>query len=82
VGAAAGLGSAAPAFASGDMAGLSPENQGFGFQFNGRASESASEAEQKGMIVGTFGILHPEVLKNFSLEYPCSMLEMDIEWAL
>ena len=31
------------------------------------------------MVIGTFGILHPEVLKNFNLEYPCSVLEMDIE---
>jgi phenylalanyl-tRNA synthetase beta chain len=33
----------------------------------------------KPMAIGTFGILHPEVLKAFNLEYPCSMLEMDLE---
>jgi len=38
-----------------------------------------SDEEPVSQIVGTFGILHPEVLKAFSLEYPCSMLEMDIE---
>jgi len=29
--------------------------------------------------VGTFGILHPIVLKNFDIQYPCSVVEIDLE---
>jgi phenylalanyl-tRNA synthetase beta subunit len=29
--------------------------------------------------VGSFGILHPEVLENFSLNNVCSAVEIDIE---
>jgi phenylalanyl-tRNA synthetase beta chain len=29
--------------------------------------------------IGTFGILHPEVLKNFDIANPCSVLEMTVE---
>jgi len=29
--------------------------------------------------IGTFGILHPEVLGNFDIQYPSSCLEMDLE---
>jgi len=32
-----------------------------------------------GKKVGVFGIVHPEVLKQFDLPYPCSVLELDIE---
>lgn len=32
--------------------------------------------------IGTFGILHPEVLKNFDIQYPSSCLEMDLECLL
>ena len=30
-------------------------------------------------VVGTFGVVHPEVLQNFEVTYPCSILEMDVE---
>lgn len=30
-------------------------------------------------IVGTIGVVHPEVLQNFDVSYPCSILEMDVE---
>ncbi len=33
----------------------------------------------KNCIVGTFGIVHPEVLGNFEIGYPCSALELDLE---
>lgn len=33
----------------------------------------------KGSVIGTVGWLHPEVLTNFSLSYPCSALEFDLE---
>lgn len=29
--------------------------------------------------IGTIGWLHPEVIQNFSLSYPCSALEIDLE---
>lgn len=29
--------------------------------------------------LGTFGVLHPEVLRSFELLYPCSIVEMDLE---
>ncbi|KAF3437947.1 hypothetical protein FNV43_RR20703 [Rhamnella rubrinervis] len=33
----------------------------------------------KGKKIGTFGIVHPEVLKNFDIPDPCSFVELDIE---
>lgn len=33
----------------------------------------------KGKQIGTFGIVHPEVLKNFEIPDPCSFVELDIE---
>mmetsp|Transcript_7134 Transcript_7134/g.26239 ORF Transcript_7134/g.26239 Transcript_7134/m.26239 type:complete len:597 (+) Transcript_7134:164-1954(+) len=36
----------------------------------------------RGEFVGTFGIVHPSVLKNFDIVHPCAALEMNIEWAL
>jgi len=38
--------------------------------------------ERKKEIVGCLGVVHPEVLSNFELTNPCSMLEMDIEFFL
>jgi len=32
-----------------------------------------------GQKVGVFGIVHPGVLKNFNLTYPCSIMELNIE---
>jgi phenylalanyl-tRNA synthetase beta chain len=29
--------------------------------------------------IGSFGVLHPEVLANFEIPYPCSALEMEVE---
>lgn len=31
------------------------------------------------LCVGTFGVLHPSVLKKFELKFPCSVLEMSLE---
>ncbi len=45
----------------------------------GAGAGAEKSSEPTSFIVGTFGILHPEVLKNFSLEFPGSMLEMDLE---
>lgn len=29
--------------------------------------------------IGTLGILHPSVLENFEISYPCSALEFNLE---
>jgi len=34
---------------------------------------------QPGVKIGSFGILHPEVLNNFDIQYPTSSLELDLE---
>ncbi|VEL34787.1 unnamed protein product [Protopolystoma xenopodis] len=31
------------------------------------------------LVVGHFGVLHPEVLRNFDLYLPCSALELNLE---
>ncbi|KAF5188591.1 Phenylalanine--trna ligase beta subunit [Thalictrum thalictroides] len=33
----------------------------------------------KGESVGSFGIVHPEVLNNFKISYPCSYMEIDLQ---
>ncbi|XP_051150004.1 phenylalanine--tRNA ligase beta subunit, cytoplasmic [Andrographis paniculata] len=33
----------------------------------------------KGKQIGTFGIVHPQVLENFDIPDPCSFVEMDVE---
>lgn len=32
-----------------------------------------------GIVVGTFGILHPHVLTKFEISFPCSALEINLE---
>jgi len=32
-----------------------------------------------GVKIGTIGVLHPEVLKNFELKNPVSCMELDFE---
>jgi len=56
-----------------------------GTYFPGRAAEillTKPEWEEKQVSIGTFGILHPEVLENFDVQYPSSALEMDLECLL
>ena len=36
----------------------------------------------RGKRVGSMGIVRPEVLAKFDITYPCSVLEMEIEFAL
>lgn len=43
--------------------------------FDGRCAEVLYED----LVIGTFGILHPEVLANFNLPLPCAALEIQIE---
>lgn len=50
--------------------------------FPGRAAEllltkPGSDGEK--VRIGTFGIIHPEVLSNFDVQYPASCLELDLE---
>ncbi|KAL2912595.1 phenylalanine--tRNA ligase subunit beta [Polyrhizophydium stewartii] len=33
----------------------------------------------QGKIIGTFGIVHPEVLAHFDITFPCSALEINVE---
>ena len=48
--------------------------------FPGRAADlkMISETGEETKI-GCFGVLHPDVLKNYEIVYPCSILEMEIE---
>ena len=32
-----------------------------------------------GTVIGTLGVLHPDVIHNFELNLPCSALEINIE---
>lgn len=41
--------------------------------------ERCAEILYDGAKIGTFGILHPEVLSQFELSLPCSCLEFSIE---
>lgn len=45
------------------------------FLFSGRQADVIA----KGVTVGYFGIVHPEVLENFDIPYAVSVLELDIE---
>lgn len=41
-----------------------------------------AEVRVQSRTIGTFGILHPNVLKAFELPYPCSALELNAEFFL
>ncbi len=45
------------------------------------AGAGAAQAGGKGtpQKIGTFGVLHPEVLKAYDIAFPSSALEMDLE---
>lgn len=36
-------------------------------------------ADQKPVQIGSFGVMHPIVLKNFELPFPTSTLELNLE---
>ncbi|CAB9507261.1 Phenylalanine--tRNA ligase beta subunit [Seminavis robusta] len=51
-----------------------------GTYFPGRAAAILlTTPEKKQTRIGTFGILHPEVLNNFDIQYPSSCVELDLE---
>lgn len=33
----------------------------------------------RGVKIGTFGIVHPNILKNFDIKFPVTLAEIDIE---
>jgi phenylalanyl-tRNA synthetase beta chain len=48
--------------------------------FPGRGAHVVLEnAEGKRVVIGSLGVLHPKVLKAFELNYPASVLEINIE---
>lgn len=55
--------------------GYSIEESSYPTYFPGRQADVLF----KGKVVGSFGILHPEVLKNFELDYPATTLELSLE---
>jgi phenylalanyl-tRNA synthetase beta chain len=52
--------------------------------FAGRAAEVllTKPGSSEKIRMGTFGILHPNVLKNFTIQYPSSVMELDLELLL
>lgn len=51
-----------------------------GTYFPGRAAAIILTSPGKERVsIGTFGILHPEVLGNFDIQYPASCMELDLE---
>jgi phenylalanyl-tRNA synthetase beta chain len=52
--------------------------------FAGRAAEVllTKPGSSEKIRLGTFGILHPSVLKNFDIQYPSSVMELDLELLL
>jgi phenylalanyl-tRNA synthetase beta chain len=62
------------------IAPLHERDAGAGTYFPGRAaSVLLTKPGQEQVSVGTFGILHPEVLSNFDIQYPASCMEIDLE---
>jgi phenylalanyl-tRNA synthetase beta subunit len=43
--------------------------------FEGRRADVVYEGE----IVGSFGVIHPEVLEKFEIGFPCTAFELNIE---
>jgi phenylalanyl-tRNA synthetase beta chain len=59
-----------------------PENDpDAGTYFPGRAAAVLLTSPEIGekVQIGTFGIIHPEVLENFDINYPSSCVELDLE---
>jgi len=56
------------------------ENNGDGAFFPGRcAIIKLKLINNKEIMIGTFGIVHPLVLKKFGINHPTSALEIDLE---
>jgi len=53
-----------------------------GTYFPGRAAEILLSSPKTGgemIVMGTFGVLHPEVLGNFDIMYPTSAVELNLD---
>ena len=37
------------------------------------------EGNADDQVVGLFGVVHPDVLQAYEIQYPCSLLELDVE---
>jgi phenylalanyl-tRNA synthetase beta chain len=35
--------------------------------------------EEEALVIGTMGVIHPEVLAKFEISYPCCVVELDLE---
>ncbi|OMJ27554.1 Phenylalanine-tRNA ligase beta subunit [Smittium culicis] len=60
---------------------LEPTND-IGTYLNGRSAYvcyKASSSSASPIILGSIGVLHPNVLANFNLDFPCSSVEINIE---
>ncbi|QRV72477.1 phenylalanyl-tRNA synthetase beta chain [Ceratobasidium sp. AG-Ba] len=56
-----------------------PTSSSSGKKFKEGSAESTHAARADGAIeIGSLGILHPSVLTNFEIPYPCSALEFDL----
>mmetsp|Transcript_32851 Transcript_32851/g.49565 ORF Transcript_32851/g.49565 Transcript_32851/m.49565 type:complete len:637 (+) Transcript_32851:55-1965(+) len=66
------------------IAELPLEDNAAGTYFPGRAAAVLLTSPDGGerIQIGTFGIIHPEVLKNFDILYPSSCVEIDLECLL
>ena len=51
----------------------------YGAFFPGRCCDIVVMDGEKEEVVGHFGVLHPQVIKNFELRYPGSALELNLE---
>jgi len=63
---------------------VSEDEKDGGTYFPGRAANVllTSPSLGKRVVIGSFGILHPEVLKNFDISYPSSCMEIDLDTLL
>lgn len=44
-----------------------------------KPAATSARATTRDRVVGTIGVIHPEVLEQFSIDYPCSAFELDVE---
>jgi phenylalanyl-tRNA synthetase beta chain len=60
---------------------LKSGDDGSGTYFPGRAAEILLTSPKGGerVVIGSFGILHPDVLGAFDIQYPTSAVELDLE---
>ena len=49
---------------------------------NGRGAEICVETKAGPIYVGTMGVLHPQLLNNFGIPFPCAYFELSLEFLL